>query len=442
MAWMMDTYSMQVGYAVPEIVTGKPISIGGSRLPARGDRRRRRDGDRARVRAARLEARRAALRRPGLRQRRRDRARASSPRTGRDRDRRLRHLRRRLRRRRARRRRAAALRRASTARSPTGPSGDRLTNEELLELPCDILVLAAREDQVTAENAPRVAGAADRRGRERADLARGRRDPRRARHPRPAGRPHERRRRDRLVLRVGAGPRAALLGPRRDPRAGSPTSWATRSTASGTLSEQRGPDAAQRRARRRDPRGRRRRSTRAGSTREPRPRRDGRRPARARRRRRPRRRRASTSSRPDVRAVSSATSGRLVGVVTRKTLVREVVAAGPRPARDAARRDRGAAALHDRRRSCRSTRRSGCSRSATLERVPVVEDGRLVGVLSRSGRCSAAWPRTSRRPSSRLSSRCRRRAARRPRRARAAPRPRARRRARRSRSLTSSSSSP
>lgn len=30
MAWMMDTYSMQKGYAVPEVVTGKPISIGGS----------------------------------------------------------------------------------------------------------------------------------------------------------------------------------------------------------------------------------------------------------------------------------------------------------------------------------------------------------------------------------------------------------------------------
>src|SRR5436190_7028168 len=28
MAWIMDTYSMQKGYAVPEIVTGKPISIG------------------------------------------------------------------------------------------------------------------------------------------------------------------------------------------------------------------------------------------------------------------------------------------------------------------------------------------------------------------------------------------------------------------------------
>src|SRR4029453_1404385 len=30
MAWMMHPYSMQVGHAVPEIVTGKPISLGGS----------------------------------------------------------------------------------------------------------------------------------------------------------------------------------------------------------------------------------------------------------------------------------------------------------------------------------------------------------------------------------------------------------------------------
>ncbi|MEN9220698.1 MAG: Glu/Leu/Phe/Val dehydrogenase [Thermostichales cyanobacterium SZTDM-1c_bins_54] len=30
MAWMMDTYSMNVGHAVPAIVTGKPLSIGGS----------------------------------------------------------------------------------------------------------------------------------------------------------------------------------------------------------------------------------------------------------------------------------------------------------------------------------------------------------------------------------------------------------------------------
>jgi glutamate dehydrogenase/leucine dehydrogenase len=32
----------------------------------------------------------------------------------------------------------------------------RISNAELLELPCDILVLAAREDQVTAANAPNV----------------------------------------------------------------------------------------------------------------------------------------------------------------------------------------------------------------------------------------------------------------------------------------------
>src|ERR1700730_16465504 len=29
MAWIMDTYSMKVGYACPEIVTGKPVEIGG-----------------------------------------------------------------------------------------------------------------------------------------------------------------------------------------------------------------------------------------------------------------------------------------------------------------------------------------------------------------------------------------------------------------------------
>ncbi|HEY9802714.1 MAG TPA: Glu/Leu/Phe/Val dehydrogenase [Leptolyngbyaceae cyanobacterium] len=31
MAWMMDTYSMNVGHAVPGVVTGKPLSVGGSR---------------------------------------------------------------------------------------------------------------------------------------------------------------------------------------------------------------------------------------------------------------------------------------------------------------------------------------------------------------------------------------------------------------------------
>ena len=30
MAWMMDTYSMQMGYSVPGVVTGKPLNLGGS----------------------------------------------------------------------------------------------------------------------------------------------------------------------------------------------------------------------------------------------------------------------------------------------------------------------------------------------------------------------------------------------------------------------------
>ena len=79
MAWMMDTYSMQKGHAVPEIVTGKPISIGGSVF------RHEATGAGVVMTIARACERlgwkleRAALRRAGLRQRRRDRgARAAS----------------------------------------------------------------------------------------------------------------------------------------------------------------------------------------------------------------------------------------------------------------------------------------------------------------------------------------------------------------------------
>ena len=86
---------------------------------------------------------------------------------------------------------------------------------------------------------------------------------------------------------------------------------------------------------------------------------------------------------PEVRAVYVCDDGRFVGVITRKTLVSEVVAAGRDP---------------------RSTHVSEIAEPPlwTLdselpldeafhfleehdaERVPVVEDGRLVGVLSRS----------------------------------------------------------
>ena len=73
MAWMMDTYSMQKGHAVPEIVTGKPISIGGSVF------RHEATGAGVVMTIARACERlgwkleRAALRRAGLRQRRRHR---------------------------------------------------------------------------------------------------------------------------------------------------------------------------------------------------------------------------------------------------------------------------------------------------------------------------------------------------------------------------------
>jgi CBS domain-containing protein len=86
---------------------------------------------------------------------------------------------------------------------------------------------------------------------------------------------------------------------------------------------------------------------------------------------------------PEVRAVLVCDDGALVGVLTRKTLVREVVAAGRDPSSTTlgeiaeppmftldAELDLDAAfhALEER----------------DLERVPVVEGGRLVGILSRA----------------------------------------------------------
>jgi CBS domain-containing protein len=86
---------------------------------------------------------------------------------------------------------------------------------------------------------------------------------------------------------------------------------------------------------------------------------------------------------PEVRAVLVCERGRLVGVVTRKTLVREVVAAGREPT---------STPLSE------IAEEPVCTLDADmplaeafrlledrdLERVPVTEDGRLVGVLSRS----------------------------------------------------------
>ena len=87
--------------------------------------------------------------------------------------------------------------------------------------------------------------------------------------------------------------------------------------------------------------------------------------------------------RPEVRAVFVCEDDRLLGVVTRKTLVREIVAAG---------RDPRGTAVGDVAEPPNYTIGSDMDvdqafrflEEHDLERVPVVEDGRLVGVLSRA----------------------------------------------------------
>ena len=150
MAWMMDTYSAQKGYAVPEIVTGKPVAIGGSvfRAEATGagvvmvtERACERLGWRLQdlifvvqgfgnvggVAAAELHERGARVVAVG------DVSGGVHAAGGLD---------------------VPTLHEyAREHGSLEGFPAERLTNEELLELECDVLVLAAREDQVTAANA-------------------------------------------------------------------------------------------------------------------------------------------------------------------------------------------------------------------------------------------------------------------------------------------------
>ena len=86
---------------------------------------------------------------------------------------------------------------------------------------------------------------------------------------------------------------------------------------------------------------------------------------------------------PAVRAVLVCDDGKLVGVVTRKTLVQEIVATG---------RDPRATALRDIAEPPLFTLDAGMDldeayralEEQDFERVPVVEDGRLVGILSRT----------------------------------------------------------
>jgi glutamate dehydrogenase (NAD(P)+) len=157
MAWMMDTYSMQKGHAVPEVVTGKPIAVGGSVF------RREATGAGVVMTAERacqqlglaLPSRRCVVQGfgnvGGV---------AASELHERG---------------------ATVIGVSDLSGGVHDPAGldvpelhayvaahgslegydrcERITNEELLELECDVLIVAAREDQLTSENAPRVRAA-------------------------------------------------------------------------------------------------------------------------------------------------------------------------------------------------------------------------------------------------------------------------------------------
>jgi CBS domain-containing protein len=88
-------------------------------------------------------------------------------------------------------------------------------------------------------------------------------------------------------------------------------------------------------------------------------------------------------ARPEVRAVLVCAGGRLAGVITGKTLVREVVARGrdPRTTTVGEIAEEPVATLES---DMLLAEAYTLLEERDLERVPVVEAGRLVGVLSRA----------------------------------------------------------
>jgi glutamate dehydrogenase (NAD(P)+) len=154
MAWMMDTYSMLVGHAVPEVVTGKPISVGGSifRREATGagvvmttERACHRlglalsqqrcvvqgFGNVGGVAASELHDKGATVVAVS------DKSGGVYAESGLDIPELHAYV-------------------ALHGSLEGYECGERITNEELLELRCDVLVVAAREDQITGDNAGRV----------------------------------------------------------------------------------------------------------------------------------------------------------------------------------------------------------------------------------------------------------------------------------------------
>lgn len=88
-------------------------------------------------------------------------------------------------------------------------------------------------------------------------------------------------------------------------------------------------------------------------------------------------------ARPDVRAVFVCADGKLVGVITRKTLVSRVVAPGLDP-RSTKLKEIAEPPLFTLDASMDLDEAFRALEEHDFERVPVVEDGRLVGILSRT----------------------------------------------------------
>ena len=86
---------------------------------------------------------------------------------------------------------------------------------------------------------------------------------------------------------------------------------------------------------------------------------------------------------PAVRAVLVCDDGKLVGVITRKTLVQQIVATGRDP-RATPLREIAEPPLFTLDASMDLDDAFHALEDNDLERVPVVEDGRLVGILSRT----------------------------------------------------------
>ncbi len=154
MAWIMDTYSMQMGYSIPGVVTGKPVSIGGSlgrdKATARGclfvvdealqSLDRKIEGARVAIQGFGN----AGLHAAELMSKRGYRIVAVSDSSGGVANGKGLDV-------------AGLIAHKAETGSVAGFAGaDRITNKDVLEYDCDVLIPAALEKVITKENAPHI----------------------------------------------------------------------------------------------------------------------------------------------------------------------------------------------------------------------------------------------------------------------------------------------